>query len=226
MSHFSFFLILFDRLSLIRSNMSQKNKRTDVGRIVVWIVCLILYTGGYSFYRKTLVAWWIPVSAAAATVLLTAPMLLCRWKALTASENKALLWICHAYVVGSVLYFSLTGGNFLLAAPVSSYEESVLVEKRIERTRKKYRRLTHRRMVPDGVTTTYALQVLFDDSTRKEIPVSRSEYRASRPNDRKTLTLRKGFFGFPVITKVSGSQTVPVPTGKPEPHSEYERRHS
>ena len=53
----------------------------------------------------------------------------------------------------------------------------------------------------DGGRKEYYLQVAFENGTVETLHVSLSTYNKTRTGKTKTLTLQKGFFGLPVITK-------------------------
>ena len=92
-------------------------------------------------------------------------------------------------------------GNYCLADPASTQEEKVIVQKKYQKTYKKTRRVGRRHYVSDGVRKEYYLQVAFENGTVETLHVSLSTYNKTRTGKTKTLTLQKGFFGLPVITK-------------------------
>lgn len=180
--------------------MSKQENLLRVVRLAVPAAALMLYVAGYVWYRKTLVAWWLPVVAAATIALLSLPMLRARWRWLTRSESGAINGLCHFYVAGALLYAGLLGGNYALADDSTCRRETVAVVGRTERTRREYRYLRHHRRVPTGKTIhTYCLEVVFADSTRKKIPVPASLYKRTRTENEIVLPVQRGFFGSPVI---------------------------
>ena len=92
-------------------------------------------------------------------------------------------------------------GDYWLADPASMQEEEVVVQRKYQETHKKTRRVGKRRYVPDGVRKEYYLEVAFTNGTMKTLHVPLSTYNKTRQGATKTLTLQKGFFGLPVITK-------------------------
>ena len=57
------------------------------------------------------------------------------------------------------------------------------------------------RYVSDGIRKEYYLQVAFENGAVEELHVSLSTYNKTKAGASKILTLQKGFFGLPVITK-------------------------
>ena len=68
-------------------------------------------------------------------------------------------------------------------------------------THKKTRRVGRHRYVSDGIRKEYYLQVAFENGAVEELHVSLSTYNKAKAGASKILTLQKGFFGLPVITK-------------------------
>lgn len=170
-----------------------------VARYAIFALCLIAGTAGYALYERTLVVWWWPVAAAVAVAAATMPLLCRRWQWLTDSDSRTLNLLCHLYIVSLSSYFCLVGGNFLLSDSASSHEESVVVSEVMKKQHKRYRRLTHNRVVQSGVTYSYYMKVMFADSTSKRLRLSAEAYGKTRPNSCRTVYLERGFFGFPVI---------------------------
>ncbi len=169
-----------------------------VARYAIFTLCLIAGTAGYALYERTLVVWWWPVAAAAAVAAVTMP-LHSRWRWLTESDSRSLNLLCHIYVVCLSAYFCLVGGNFLLSDRASSHGETVVVSEVMKKQHKKYRRLTHNRVVQSGVTYSYYMKAVFADGTSKRLRLSAEAYGKTRPNSRRTVYLERGFFGFSVI---------------------------
>lgn len=163
---------------------------------------LLLISGviGYIIYEDTLSEWWIPVGVALMIAIATFPFYM-RWAWLTAGDNKIVNFLCHLVCVGVMSYALFLVGNYWLADPASMQEEEVVVQRKYQETHKKTRRVGKRRYVPDGVRKEYYLEVAFTNGTMKTLHVPLSTYNKTRQGTTKTLTLQKGFFGFPVITK-------------------------
>ena len=159
---------------------------------------LLLISGviGYIIYEDTLSEWWIPVGVALMIAVATFPFYM-RWAWLTAGDNKIVNFLCHLVCVGVMSYALFLVGNYWLADPASMQEEEVVVQRKYQETHKKTRRVGKRRYVPDGVRKEYYLEVAFTNGTMKTLHVPLSTYNKTT----KTLTLQKGFFGLPVITK-------------------------
>lgn len=169
-------------------------------RVAIPAICLIFYAAGYVLYQRTIVAWWLPLAAAAAIASLSLPMLSSRWRRLTGSENGRINGLCHLCAVCALFYCGLLGCNYWLADASSARSETVAVVGRTERTRKEYRYVRHHRRVPTGkILHSYYLDVVFADSTRKRLPVSGTLYKRTRTRPEIVLSLQRGFFGYSVI---------------------------
>ena len=80
-------------------------------------------------------------------------------------------------------------------------EERVTVVEKEHVTRTKYRRVGRHRRIADGVRHTYYLRVRFADGLEKRYSVSQAEYGRTREHAEKTLVLRRGLLGVPVIRR-------------------------
>ena len=98
----------------------------------------------------------------------------------------------------------------MLADPSSTREEKVTVLSKHIETHKQTRRVGNHRYVPAGERKEYYLQVIFENGTRKKLPVSLSTYNNTRTNATRTLTLEKGFFGYTIIKKGIEKSVLPV----------------
>mgnify|MGYP000314993846 CR=1 FL=1 len=87
------------------------------------------------------------------------------------------------------------------ADSASTHEEKVMVQKKYIETHKKTRRVGRHRYVSDGVRKEYYLQVAFENGNVETLHVSPSTYNKTKTGRPKILTLQKGLFGLPVITK-------------------------
>ena len=76
-----------------------------------------------------------------------------------------------------------------------------MVQKKYIETHKKTRRVGRHRYVSDGVRKEYYLQVAFENGNVETLHVSPSTYNKTKTGRPKILTLQKGLFGLPVITK-------------------------
>ena len=79
-------------------------------------------------------------------------------------------------------YLMILGGNFMLADPSSTREEKVTILSKHIETHKQTRRVGKHRYVPAGERKEYYLQVIFENGTRKKLPVSLSTYNKTRTN--------------------------------------------
>lgn len=169
-------------------------------RILVFFVFFVSCGIGYVIFKDTLVAWWVPVGVALLVAVIS--IRLCnKWGWLTACENKMVNILCHLIGVGSITYMLLLAGNDCLADSAATHKEEVMVQKKYKETHKKTRRMSGRRIVSDGVRKEYYLEVAFSNGTMKTLHVSLATYNKAQSGKLKMLTLRKGFFGIPVITE-------------------------
>ena len=76
-----------------------------------------------------------------------------------------------------------------------------MVQKKYIETHKKTRRVGRHRYVSDGVRKEYYLQGAFENGNVETLHVSPSTYNKTKTGRPKILTLQKGLFGLPVITK-------------------------
>ena len=155
---------------------------------------------GYVIYEDTLTAWWIPVGVALIIVIATIPFYK-GWIWLTTMDNKVINCCCHLVCVGAISCVLFLGGNYWFADSASTHEEKVMVQKKYVETHKKTRRVGRHRYVSDGVRKEYYLQVAFENGNVETLHVSPSTYNKTKTGRPKILTLQKGLFGLPVITK-------------------------
>ena len=167
---------------------------------VTVLLAMIAWGIGSVIYKETLIAWWEPLLMA--LILAIATLFLYKnWQWLTRSNSKKLNGICHLFHVSALCNFLILGGNFILADPSFTREEKVTVLSKHIETHKQTRRVGNHRYVPAGERKEYYLQVIFENGTRKKLPVSHSTYNKTRTNATRTLTLEKGFFGYTIIKK-------------------------
>ena len=165
---------------------------------------LLLVAGvyGYICYEKTRIVWWLPVAAAVGGAVVTMPLLSRLWSRLTGLDDPGMNRLCHLLGIGAVLYFLFMGGNCLLADPASEYGEQITVTEKIRKVRHQRHRIGHH-SVPGRTYEVFYLRIEFADGMRRKIQVPSSVYNSCRENHSKTVTMRRGFFGFPVIGRFS-----------------------
>ena len=167
---------------------------------VIMLLAVLAWAFGFVLYKETLIAWWEPLLMA--LILAIATLFFAKkWQWLTRSDNNILNGICHLFHASAFCYLMILGGNFMLADPSSTREEKVTVLSKHIETHKQTRRVGNHRYVPAGERKEYYLQVIFENGTRKKLPVSLSTYNKTRTNATRTLTLEKGFFGYTIIKK-------------------------
>lgn len=178
----------------------MKNILIKILRVLMLFILFVSWGIGYVIYEDTLTEWWIPVGVALMMAAVTFPFYK-KWSWLTAGDNKTLNLLSHLVCVGTISCALFLAGNYWLADPASTQEEEVMVQKKYQETHKKTRRVGKRRYVSDGVRKEYYLEVAFANGNVETLHVSLSTYNKARKGKTKTLTLQKGFFGLPVITK-------------------------
>ncbi len=178
----------------------MKNGLLNTLRVAVGALLLFAAVYGYVCHERTLVSRWMPVALSLAAAALTAPLLASRWRWLTRTSDRTVNRLCHLLGAGALFYFLFMGGNSLLADPASEYMEEVTV---VHKERKERHRMHRagRRMVRGESYTVYFVEVVFADSTRRRIQVPRAVHAACAENRRKRVSMRRGFFGFPVLKR-------------------------
>ena len=168
-------------------------------RLLSGALLLLAAVYGYVCCEKTHIEGWIPVVAALAAALFTMPPLAARWRALTGSGDRTVNRLCHLFAFGAAAYFVFMGGNYLLSDPAGEYGEQITVLKKNSKERRRTYRSGRRYVARGKSYTVHYLEVEFPDGIRKQVQVAPALYNASRENTVKTVTMRRGFFGFPVI---------------------------
>ena len=165
------------------------------------LILVIALTGfGCYIYERTLAALWIPVGVGLVVAIVTLPLYK-KWAWLTTVERKGVNMLCHVVCAGFIGYSLFLVGNYQLADMVSTQEETVTVLEKLVKEQKKTRRVGKHRYVSDGVRKEYYLKVAFEDGAIETLHVSTATYNKARKGKPKVLTLQKGGFGLPVITK-------------------------
>ena len=169
-------------------------------RMLMVVVPLVCVAAGYAFWEKTLAPWWIPVGMALSIVLLTLPWAK-KWSRVTLLKGKTVNLLCHVAWVGTVAYGLFISLNFWLADDASTREVTVTVLDKYMEQHEKKRKVGKHRYVSDGIRREYYLKVVFENGSAKTLHVSSSTYNKAQKGKQKTLALRKGGFGLPVITR-------------------------
>lgn len=110
-------------------------------------------------------------------------------------------YIVPCGVRGCHQLFAFLVGNYRMAAPASTKEVTVTVLEKLIKEHEKRRKVGKHRYVSDGVRKEYYLKVAFEDGAIETLHVSTATYNKARKGKPKVLTLQKGGFGLPVITK-------------------------
>ena len=167
---------------------------------VTVLLAMLAWAFGSVLYKETLIAWWEPLSLA--LILAIATLFFAKkCQCLTRADINILNGICHLFHASACCYPTILGGTSMLAEPSSTREEKVTVLSNHIETHNQTRRVGNHRYVPAGERKEYYLQVIFENGTRKKLPVSLSTYNKTRTNATRTLTLEKGFFGYTIIKK-------------------------
>lgn len=178
--------------------MKDKVRKTLV-LVIMAVLGAALAGAAVYFYSRTVVAWWLPLLAGALFGVLAACVLR-GFRALVAESIGGIgAWLAvfvFGLCAGAAL---LLWGNRTFADPASEHQELVTIQsKHIEEHRT--RRYSRGRYIGSGSKyNTYHLVLRFDDGSTKELSVPRSEYNRVRTGSRRTYTLARGAFGFPVI---------------------------
>lgn len=170
----------------------------NTARILLASLLLLAAVFGYVCCEKTHIKGWIPVAVSLTAALFTMPLLTARWRVFTGSDDRIVNRLCHLLAFGAAVYFAFMGGNYLLSNPASEYGERITVLKKIRKERRRTYRSGHR-IVRGKPYTVHYLDVSFPDGIRKRMQISPSLYNTCRENTPKTVTMRRGFFGFPVL---------------------------
>ena len=142
-------------------------------RFLMFVLVVALGCIGYNIYEDTLAAVWIPVGVGLVVAVVTLPLYK-KWIWLTTMEQKAVNILCHV---------------------------TVTVLEKLIKEHEKRRKVGKHRYVSDGVRKEYYLKVAFEDGAIETLHVSTATYNKARKGKPKVLTLQKGGFGLPVITK-------------------------
>lgn len=176
----------------------MKSKLRYTGRVAFATLILAVAVIGYVYYERTIVAWWLPVTAAAVIAIVTLPLLRERWQWL-AGNDKIMRTLCHLYVVGCASYGLPLIANSTFTDESSRHEEIVTVVKKEQVTRRTGHRSGRRYRTTGRTTQYYYATVCFADGTIKKIPVSHTKYNHLRKDRPWTLSLRRGLLGFTVV---------------------------
>lgn len=176
-------------------------KWKETGTVTAAALALAVYVWGYVLAERTLLPLWCPVAVAASLTFGSCLLLVRGWQRFIGVESRLLAVVSYLFFAGSAGWFVPLAVNAWPSASAATYEEQVTVVKKEHVTRTKYRRVGRNRRVADGVTHAYYLRVRFADGLEKRYPVSPAEYGRTREKAEKTLTLRRGMLGIPVIRR-------------------------
>lgn len=186
----------------------MKNSLLNALRIGLAALLLLAAVYGYICYEKTLIAWWLPIAFALGAAILTMPLLARRLRHLTGTDDRTTNGLCHLLGAFALFYFAFMAGNYLLADPATEYGDEITVVQKLRKERRRSYR-SGRRRVQGKPYTVYYLEAAFADSTRKSMQVPLSVFNACRENSPKAVTMRQGFWGYPVVVRFG------APTAEP-----------
>lgn len=169
-------------------------------RFLMFVVVIFAFAASSVFFRKTLVAWWLPVEMGLVMALATLPLSR-KWRWLTNSEDKMYNAFCHLVCIGSIGSALFLTGNYGLADPSSTHQEEVVVQKKYQKTIQKSRVGGKRNYRQQGTRVEYFMEVTFKNGAVKKLIATPATYQKAKEGKLKVLTLQKGLFGIPVITK-------------------------
>lgn len=178
----------------------MKNSLLNALRIGLAALLLLAAVYGYICYEKTLIAWWLPAAFALGAAILTKPLLARGLRHLTGTDDRTVNGLCHLLGAFALFYFAFMAGNYLLADPATEYGDQITVVRKLRKERRRSYR-SGRRRVQGQPYTVYYLDAVFADSTRKSMQVPLSVFNACRENSPKAVTMRQGFWGYPVVVR-------------------------
>jgi len=179
--------------------MMKRNTSSKFGR---WVPCAAFFGLCILYYiccQQTLIVWWWPVAGGALPALATAPVFHRRWRRLTGTALGIVNAGCHTAAVTLLAGLLFLGANSLLASE-TTYEQEAVVRNRWKQTRRMYTYVGgHLR--PRGTHDYWYVYVAFPDGIGRKYSVPLTMYNRIRTDRRLTFTLRRGFFGFPVVVR-------------------------
>lgn len=179
----------------------SKTKRKEIGAVAAAALALVAYVGGYVAAERTLLPLWCPAAMALSLSVGSCLLFIRGWQRFTGIESRPTAVLAYLFFVGSLAWFAPLAVNAWPLAGAATYEERVTVVEKEHVTRTKYRRVGRHRRIADGVRHTYYLRVRFADGLEKRYSVSQAEYGRTREHAEKTLVLRRGLLGVPVIRR-------------------------
>lgn len=180
--------------------MKFKFSKVIAFRILAFILVILLVAFGGAFYRRTLIDWWTPAIVVVTIAVLTS-FLSPKWERLTRMDSRIINYICHLICVGALCYALFLSTNYLFADTASTHTESVMVQKKYVETKKHRSRHRHGGYGRTYETKSHYLQLAFENGWVKSIYVPQPVYNKTIVGKPKVMTLRKGLFGFPIISK-------------------------
>lgn len=161
--------------------------------LTVFLLLLVLVFG-LVLLQHTIVAWWIPASAAAFIAAVTIPItvIIRRGKGL---ETGVATYIVHLAATGIIAFTGIMALNQFLPGTNEHHEDGIVVQKYTkERTQSSGRRRRRLRKVTD-----YYICIQLPDSTQMEQTVSIERYNHIRSGSKIDLTVRTGFLGWRTV---------------------------
>lgn len=178
----------------------MKNKILRVAEIVFLMGCMFVFILAYILFEKTLMPLWVLFLAAFVGAAVTWRCLCRRWGWLVGNGSRWAVVVCHVLLTGLLsASFTVLVNYYVPSAGAVEYEEEVYVEKKSMTSHRKTRKVGKHRYVADGMRYEYSLDVVFADSTCKNLSVSRATYNRVRQGGNAVLRMRRGCLGFIVV---------------------------
>lgn len=159
------------------------------------LFALFLVLGlGLVLLSHTVVAWWIPVCAAAFISAVTIPITIIARRGRKLNVG-IVTYLVHFVAVGVIAFTGILALNHFMPGTNEHHEDGVVVKKYTkERTQSSGRRGRRLRKVTD-----YYLLVQLPDSTQMHQSVSIERYNRVRSGATIDLTVRTGFLGWRIV---------------------------
>ncbi|MDE6270665.1 MAG: hypothetical protein K2M12_07430 [Muribaculaceae bacterium] len=153
--------------------------------------------------NKTLIEWWIPVSACAAVALPLALVLKGMMRRLTGLDKA--IW---NVVAGFVLSFAAAAGgfyslNYFRSNAASAQEYSAAVVNKYSEKHYRTKRVSRKYSTRGEAYLVYYVVVELPGDKRRRIEVSPKDYVKTKVGGRLHLQIEDGLFGVPVIKNLS-----------------------
>lgn len=165
------------------------------------LILMLLYASILVLFDLTIVDWWRPVAVAALAALISWSTMRRWWKRIWRNTSVWILLLAHIVIAGGVALLLILGLNAWCADDTTLHSEQVTVTERIRETHHHTQRAGRRHYRQGSPYYKYYLMVEFSDGRQKKMEVSMNRYNHTRTGAEITLNLKKGLFGYPVISR-------------------------